>query len=201
MFASRKFSGTWSTSRDTISAPRLLESSSVAPPSWWQFAGRRLAERSLPKTERETNLDNSGWSQMERVLKAKKTLRPAHDSPTSHRKENWASTSSTLLRATRLWLKARRTTVLAGRLRVGEPPSQGSEPFTDLAHKSDMGTHQCWSVHVRPRVEEPRVLDPRSGAVRVDGTPAAPLHPQICENKAHCEAVKQVSCGCTAQTT
>ena len=72
---------------------------------------------------------------------------------TSHRKETWASTA-TLLRTTRL-LKTRHTT--AGRLRVG-PPSQGSEPFTDLAHESDMGTHQCWSVHVRPRVEEPRVL-------------------------------------------
>ena len=55
----------------------------------------------------ETNLDNSGWSQMEHVLKT--TIRPAHDS-TSHRKETWKSTS-TLLRATRLWLKARRTTV------------------------------------------------------------------------------------------
>ena len=136
----------------------------------------------------ETNLDNSSWSQMEHVLKT--TLRPAHDS-TSHRKETWKSTS-TLLRATRLWLKARRTTVTGWKTAHWRATMNRSQTWL---HKSDMGTHQCWSVHVKPRVEEPRVLDPESGA------PAAPLHPQICEDKAHCEAVKQVSCGCTGQNT
>ena len=153
--------------------------------------GPRIGGESARQPARERNLDNSGgvrwnmfWKEQEKQL-AGSGLRPHTRKPGQARQHCWEQQDC--------WKQGTRQQ-LAGRLRVA--PLQGSEPF-----ESDMGTHQCWSVHVRPRVKEPRVLDPESGAVRGDGTPAAPLHPQICEDRAHCEAVKQVSCGCTAQNT
>ena len=110
-------------------------------------------------------------------------------------RETWASTSSTLLRATRTlaeskahdgnWLEdcALESHHHREVNRSQTWPTKATWARTNAGmFMSDPGlrSHGCW-IH-------------RSGAVRRDGT-SAPLHPQICENRAHCEAMKQVSCG------
>ena len=86
----------------------------------------------------------SGWSQLEAVLRRTKNTPAAGSRPTGLTRETSTSTSFAESNRTGNWLKDGKA--------LWKPP-QGSEPFADLAHESDMGMHQRWCVHGRPRVK------------------------------------------------